>query len=960
MNRFKNMVENPWFNLGMKQAGRLSVYNPRYLEAPKTYIPIPSQNELTEDFFGVRTCIETMREDNSILYQATYGGNGARIISTERENKYGRGSANYVGEIPENIVSDKLEKFRIHYVPQMILNNPYYKKAFDSAFWKGQFHFLVFNKNGIYRYGTFSTEEPVGKEKEEYPYFLAYRNRCGVFGDVKPDDFAFRGTIKGTIEKGDYLIFFDPKVYQGYSFNSETIEGTSIIDTTNKLKDIYIYNITTNEFENERAIKVYNHKTKEKDKIEYVKDTYLFEVAPFYDALGNNYFDRNHYYFDKREPKTYASPFKNYAGDLFYWEQNLFTDKRKNFSRSTKAPAPTSPLFFNSQVILDNKYGIDSLYKNMLTPGQKVKREDYKNYTGISAVCGRNNTANLKTELKQIGEEGYTERVVYQNPLHNMVYSKYKNFYAVTTPNHYYFDTFLNTPKFTLRKGLDIYGYGDNKTTKIKLRRKIRQQYIELYKVLYMGDYDDKEEDYKEIKEVLIDRVDKNHIDFYNWKAQDIKYSGRNDAVNMDGIERIGNSLSSVDDYYDCEEDYILHTYDPSNFQIGFNRVSTFTYFNQVSPPGEYYYPHYWWRPFNNENTYDYGNIGEKRDCFFLTLNDRILENGFMPTIYGYTGVPFLYSLYFKDMNLNPYVLDFPEDEELLLSIPSNPGYMYFEQFVEGGPKSSGIIINSTIEVPKEDIELKEEENEKPKYELPEIDISSGPNTEEIKNNEDLTEEEKEEKLQEQEEQTSGGKNTEVEVDVGLVVDEEKLKEEGIELPKDEEGNEYIEIEIEVEVTDSLGNKYKIKKRVFYVNPRGKNNKCTGMFDLSSLGLPPNVKVESIKVTITPEEEELKDKLDIEVKITIKDIINPATQQTVLENPALTLNGIIEIGELKEKWTITSKSLSGSTKKIKLSDPLTAVEKYVIIKTRSKKESVIITDTITAEENYVINKEEVV
>ena len=132
------------------------------------------------------------------------------------------------------------------------------------------------------------------------------------------------------------------------------------------------------------------------------------------------------------------------------------------------------------------------------------------------------------------------------------------------------------------------------------------------------------------------------------------------------------------------------------------------------------------------------------------------------------------------------------------------------------------------------------------------------------------------------------------------------------------------------------------------------------MFDLSSLGLPPNVKVESIKVTITPEEEELKDKLDIEVKITIKDIINPATQQAVLENPALTLNGIIEIGELKEKWTITSKSLSGSTKKIKLSDPLTAVEKYVIIKTRSKKESVIITDTITAEENYVINKEEVV
>ena len=70
-------------------------------------------------------------------------------------------------------------------------------------------------------------------------------------------------------------------------------------------------------------------------------------------------------------------------------------------------------------------------------------------------------------------------------------------------------------------------------------------------------------------------------------------------------------------------------------------------------------------------------------------------------------------------------------------------------------------------------------------------------NTEEIKKDEDLTEEEKEEKLQEEEEQTSGGKNTEVEVDVGLIVDEDKLEEEGVELPKDEEGNEYIEVEIE-------------------------------------------------------------------------------------------------------------------------------------------------------------------
>ena len=47
--------------------------------------------------------------------------------------------------------------------------------------------------------------------------------------------------------------------------------------------------------------------------------------------------------------------------------------------------------------------------------------------------------------------------------------------------------------------------------------------------------------------------------------------------------------------------------------------------------------------------------------------------------------------------------------------------------------------------------------NEKPKFEIPEVDISSGPNTEEIKKDEELTEEEKEEKLQEEEEETSGG-----------------------------------------------------------------------------------------------------------------------------------------------------------------------------------------------------------
>lgn len=957
MNRFKNMVENPWFNVGMQQAGRLSLYNKRYLEAPKPYYPIPSQNELTEDYFGSRTCIRTLREDNSYLYQATYGGNGARIISNSKENKYGHGSANYVGEVPEPILSEKLEKFRIFQLPQFILKHDYYKKALGSD----QFNFLVFNKNGVYRYGTFSTEYPKGEEeKREYPYYAAYRNRCGVFSDVHPDNFYFRGTIKGTIEKGDYLIFVDRRIFTGFSFNGETIEQVSRLDDSNTLNDIYAYHITTDEFENERAIKVLNHKTGERDKIEYVKDTYLFEVNPFYDALGNNYYDTNHYFFDRTVPKTYASPFKNYAGDRYYWEQNLFTDKRNKFKISGKAPAPTSPLIYNSQVILDNKYGIDSLYKNIITPGQKLKDSNYDNFTGISAVSGRSITANLKTELKQLNEYSFTERVVYHNPLHNEVYSKYKNFYVVDAPANYGFDTFYNTPKFTLRKGLDIYGYGENKLTKIKLRRKITGNHIELYKVLYMADSQDDEQEFKEIKEVLIDRVHKDFIDFVNWKAQDLKFEGRNEAINRDGNERIGNDLYLPYDYYECEEDYILHTYDPSNFRIGANKISIFTYFYEVSPPGDYYYPHYWWRPFNNENTYDYGNIGEKRDCFFLTLNDRILENGFSPIQLGYTGVPFLYSLYFKDMNLNPYVLDFPEDEEILMSFPSNPGYVYFEQFVEGGVKSSGIQINTSIEVPKEDIELKEEPNEKPKFEIPEIDISSGPNTEEIKNNEELTEEEKEEKLQEEEEQTSGGKNTEVEVDVGLIVDEDKLKEEGIELPKDEEGNEYIEVEIEVEVTDSLGNKYKIKKRVFYVNPRGKNNKGNSMFDLSSLGLPPNVKIDSVKVTITPEEEELKDKLDLEVKITIRDILNPATQQSVLENPALTLNGIVEIGELKENWTITSKSLSGNTKKIKLSDPLTAVEKYVIIKTRSKKESVIITDTITAEENFVINKEEVV
>lgn len=948
MNSFEKMLKNPWFNVGMQQAGRLSLYNDRYLSAPKPYFPSPSQNELTEDYFGSRTCIKTLREDNSILYQATYGGNGARIISNSEENKYGHGSANYVGEVPEPILSEKLEKFRIYQLPQFILKDEKYKRALDS----NQFNFLVFNENGIYRYGTFSTDYPMEeKEKKEYPYYAAYTYRTGVSADVHPDDFNFRGTIKGTIEKGDYLIFIDRRILQGFSFNGKTIEQVYRLDDSNTLKDIYAYHITTDEFENERAIKVYDYATGKRDRIEYVKDTYLFEVNPFYDALGNNYYDTNHYYFDDHAPKTYASPFKNFAGDEYYWEQNLFTDKRNEFSKYDKAPAPTSPLIYNSQVILDNKDGIDSLYKNIITPGQKVKKSEYEIFTGISAVSGRSITANLKTEVKQTNKNFSIERVASYNALHNQVYSKYKNFYVIDTPSKYRFDTFYSTPKFTLRKGLDIYGYGEGKT-KIKLRRKITGNYIELYKVLYIDD--------KEIKEVLIDRVNKDFIDFANWKAQDLEFEGENIALGIGkkGKERIGNKLYSPDNYYECEEDYILHTYDPSNFKIGEHKVSDFTFFREVSPPGSYYYPFYWWRLSDNYDTSSTSGMGEKRDCFFLTLNDRILDNGFSLDIYGYTGVPFLYSLYFKDMNLNPFVLDFPESEEILMSFPSNPGYVYFEQFVEGGVESSGTQISTSIEVPKKDIVLKEEPNEKPKFEIPEIDISSGPNTEEIKKDEELTEEEKEEKLQEEEEETSGGKNTEVEVDVGLIVDEDKLEEEGIELPKDEDGNEYIEVEIELEVTDSLWNRHKIKKRVFYKKPRGRNNKGKSMFDLSNLGLPANVKVNTVKVTITPEKEELKDKLELEVKITIRDILNPATQQSVLENPALTLNGIIEVGELKENWTITGKSISGNTKKIKLSDTLTAVEKYVIIKTRSKKESVIITDELTAEENFNVIKEE--
>ena len=166
MNKFKDMVENPWFNVGMQQAGRLSLYNDRYLKAPQPYFPSPSRNELTEDYFGSRTCIKTLREDNSILYQATYGGNGARIISNSEENKYGHGSANYVSEVPEPILSEKLEKFRIYQLPQFILKDEKYKKALESD----QFNFLVFNENGIYRYGTFSTDFPEEKDKKEYPY----------------------------------------------------------------------------------------------------------------------------------------------------------------------------------------------------------------------------------------------------------------------------------------------------------------------------------------------------------------------------------------------------------------------------------------------------------------------------------------------------------------------------------------------------------------------------------------------------------------------------------------------------------------------------------------------------------------------------------------------------------------------------------------------------------------------
>lgn len=129
----------------------------------------------------------------------------------------------------------------------------------------------------------------------------------------------------------------------------------------------------------------------------------------------------------------------------------------------------------------------------------------------------------------------------------------------------------------------------------------------------------------------------------------------------------------------------------------------------------------------------------------------------------------------------------------------------------------------------------------------------------------------------------SDGKGTEAEVELGFVLP----KDAQVTLPTDHEtGEEYIEADITVTVTDSLGAKHTITQKVYYTAPRGKANSKSSKFKLSDLIAGLNVSIIDIKVDASFTDPALAEAIQgvtIENKLT--DTINPAEQAESIANP---------------------------------------------------------------------------
>lgn len=329
--------------------------------------------------------------------------------------------------------------------------------------------------------------------------------------------------------------------------------------------------------------------------------------------------------------------------------------------------------------------------------------------------------------------------------------------------------------------------------------------------------------------------------------------------------------------------------------------------------------------------------------------------------------------------------------EEPALSFPSLPGPFYYEEV----NISSGVITKSILDYYEELLQKKysnQTESGKPEIEVPEIDVSQGITTENkkeeidninkdtenkkeeienIKQDSSLTDEEKqeeiskieeeinnnnnkieeiEEELKNDENMSSGGSNINADVDVDLTIDEDKLGD--YEFPKDEDGNDYIDVTVEVEVTDENGNKYKVLQTIQIKNPLGINSNGLFSFDLGSLVKGLNIVKLNFKLVL--EDDRLLDAVKTDVSITLTDK-NNALDKAGLINNTLTLNGIIHKGEFIDNFTII-KTRSKKTEK-SIIDLLTSVDNYVILKTRSKKRTVKFNDSINANDNIKVIRE---
>jgi hypothetical protein len=931
MNLFKKIVENKWFKVGLLNSSRTSVFNPKYLqEYPLDYNV--SDIKYGEDFYGYRTCIKTESEGQEIYY-GVYGGNGARIISNEASNvKWGRGSYNYVGEVPNDIVCDRLERYRVYQLPNEITKLELYAEAYNFAEKTGCIQMLVFDKYFKYMYGTVNTDANViGDNKTRY---YTYSSKAVGMMRLRPSELPF--TISGYLEKGYYIVLFNPITYTGFSYNGKSLFKKDEVDVK-----ISAFNITSNEFENLRAVTSYSYKNYSKigtkrvidredliTDVNYIKDSYVFTFYPLM-------FDSN---------------------------QNFETMQYPYMSEITT-------------IDLDREYEKLKTYcSDLLTPGRHIDKEDYQLSAGIEAVERRYDGIKARI-FPYYSPSICVNNLFIQNETRQDVITARVNAgfesYPEESCNFKYSDGFYNRPKLVVRKALDTYNYVfyyfkycletygvivddiDNIQIKVKLEYLDEDYNIKCLKKYFLvfPEYAQDLSSRIGTKEILINTIvdyviDKEHF-LYNSL---VKRTSKPVRENVPEINNSGELDLS-------KETILLKTIKEEEKEIfDITKLTTDDYVN-INYLGSKLA--LWGR---NKEFRKYTSKGDYKVIDTVVCNSF---NGYNTSNIDYTSFR-INSIYPGVYSDALYSSQLEADSELIISIPSNPGYMYFEKFYAGGEDKSGNIIESTITVPKEEIKVDDKGN----IILPEIDISNGVNTEEIKKeieeqlkdkveSGEITEEEAEKKeeeiLEDNKNNGSGGKEVEVEVDLGIIVDEDKLQGE---LEKDEDGNEFIEVEVVITVTDSTGKKHKIRKKIFLVNPRGKNNSVNTMFDLSMLDLPASVIIDKVQVSVEPTDKDISDSLITEGEITIKDTVS-APSQDAMENvePEKPIKGYVETFNIEDFFMIrktkSRKSRVIWTDKVNVTDGISGVRK-----TKSRKSRVIWTDSVNVIEEIKANKNE--